>query len=176
MRNSIAAFLLVASIAAASVRAQDVRQLGPHVHGQTRVQVVVDGDTLDVSLVIPGADAVGFEHPPAGPVEAAAYKNAVAKLRVSRRWLQPSAAAACVPVSVEVSPHGYGQDAVVGMHAELEAIYRFRCSHVSALDAIDVRLVDVFPATHTIVADVLLHDGALRQELDPGMVRIDLKP
>ena len=34
----------------------------PHVHGHWQMNAAIDGDHLQIELIAPGADVVGFEH------------------------------------------------------------------------------------------------------------------
>jgi len=53
----------VASMVGAPSLAQDVRQLGPHVHGDSDLNIAAEGKNLAMELHSPGMDIFGFEHP-----------------------------------------------------------------------------------------------------------------
>ena len=52
-----------------------------HVHGVTKLNVAIEGETVEMELIAPGADIVGFEHAPESPQDKAAVTAAVAALR-----------------------------------------------------------------------------------------------
>lgn len=71
------------------------RQHGAHVHGHGRLDVVLDGGTLQAELTAPGADLVGFEHPPRDVTQTGAVQSAVTALHDGGRVLGLPTAAAC---------------------------------------------------------------------------------
>ena len=56
---------LAVGLAAGSASAQESkRELGSHEHGHGTFNVAIDGKTVAIELIAPGADIVGFEHTP----------------------------------------------------------------------------------------------------------------
>ena len=43
--------------------AEEHRELGPHVHGQSALDIAIDGTSVAIELTAPGMDIVGFEYP-----------------------------------------------------------------------------------------------------------------
>ena len=56
------------------------RQLGPHVHGQGTLDIAIEGKKIEMELVAPGMDIVGFEHVASTDEQKAAVEKAKAKL------------------------------------------------------------------------------------------------
>src|SRR6185312_12056972 len=56
------------------------RQLGPHVHGQGTLDIAIEGKKVEMELVAPGMDIVGFEHVASTNDQKAAVEKAKAKL------------------------------------------------------------------------------------------------
>lgn len=52
-----------------------------HVHGQGQLNLAIDGKELEIELIAPGADIVGFEHDAKSDDDKAAVQAAVAKLK-----------------------------------------------------------------------------------------------
>ncbi|MGY0616534.1 zinc uptake protein ZrgA [Vibrio sp. FJH11] len=63
-----------------SAIAQEYRQHDAHVHGQIEFNIAQDGKDLLIEITAPGADVVGFEHPPENAEQKQVLKNVVAKL------------------------------------------------------------------------------------------------
>ncbi|MEM9138552.1 MAG: DUF2796 domain-containing protein, partial [Pseudomonadota bacterium] len=51
-----------------------------HEHGHGTLNVVAAGGALQIELIVPGADIVGFEHEPKTDADKKAVRDAVAKL------------------------------------------------------------------------------------------------
>ncbi|MGP8307162.1 zinc uptake protein ZrgA [Vibrio sp. YIC-376] len=60
--------------------AEEYRQHDAHVHGKVEFNIAQDGKDLLIEITAPGADVVGFEHPPENAEQEQALKHAVAKL------------------------------------------------------------------------------------------------
>ncbi|WP_306846953.1 ZrgA family zinc uptake protein [Luteibacter jiangsuensis] len=150
------------------------RQLGPHIHGQASVNMSVDGGLMDVQVSVPGHDAVGFEHPPASPRERSAVDRATATL-TGAGWLVPASAAGCTLASAKVSPHGFGDAAEPGGHADFDAEYHYACRKVAELDHVDVRLASAFPAVRKVVVDIITASGSNQQDLEGSATRVDVR-
>ena len=71
---SAAAWLAVAANAAVAA------EHTAHVHGVTKLNVAIEGETVEMELIAPGADIVGFEHAPESAKDKAAVKSATATL------------------------------------------------------------------------------------------------
>jgi hypothetical protein len=53
---------LLASIAATPLLAQETREMDAHVHGVSTLELAVEGGVLEMNLLSPGMDIVGFEY------------------------------------------------------------------------------------------------------------------
>lgn len=151
------------------------RHLGPHVHGQATVEVSLEGPTLEVDLSIPGHDAVGFEHPPATSEQTRALANAEDTLKRGE-WLVPAKAAGCKKSTAKVVADGFEANAKPGGHSDIDVTYRFACDQPEQLDALEVRLADVFPAVQRVVVDIVTANGATQEILDRSTTRVTLSP
>ena len=69
---------------------------GAHQHGVSKLNLVIDGKHLEMELVSPGADIVGFEHPAASDADRRAIAKAAAVLKDGARLFSLPAAARCV--------------------------------------------------------------------------------
>lgn len=185
----ILAMILYGSIAAASAAEREHRA---HVHGTGQLNVAADGNKLEIELIVPGTDIVGFEHRPASGAEKEAVAAAEAALKAGDRLFVLPAAAGCrlEAAQIEAEPanssdhdHDHeepaheaksdsvGQDA----HAEFHARYRFQCDHLNRLDHIEVGLFQRFPGMRELAAQWASPGGQGARRLTPGSSRLELE-
>lgn len=178
MRRITSATVALLIVMAAPTSAQVVRQHGPHVHGITTLDIALDRQTLQIALSAPGANMVGFEHPPHDAGEKQRLGAVLATLGAPGDWLHPAKAADCRLLDAHVEPHGFSaaSSSAGPEHADVDARYDYRCDKPDALDHIDVHLTDRYPATHQVIANLVLPQRQDRQVLGPGDYRIVLSP
>ena len=124
-----------------------------HQHGTAELEVVLEGDTLGVSLQVPLDSLLGFERAPRTERERAQAKAVLERMRGVGQLLEPDAAAACVPAAPAVTADVLtGQARVAGEHAELQAQVSYRCARPAQLKRIRVGLFEVFPRIQRINA------------------------
>lgn len=113
-----------------------------HVHGEGRLDVVIDKDLLTISLELPLDAALGFERAPRNDTEKAALASAGQALNTAALFV-PTPAANCTAQPVKlVMPafDGKGpQD-----HADIDATYSFRCATPAALKSIETGIFKQF--------------------------------
>ncbi len=78
------------------------RQLDAHTHGVGSLNIAAEGNVFAIELEVPGADIVGFEHPPHTDQQKAAVAQAKAKLSKPLELFRLPGAAGCRLVSAEV--------------------------------------------------------------------------
>jgi hypothetical protein len=105
--------------AAASVAADETRQLDAHEHGVGALNIAIDGSTVVMELHSPGADIVGFEYAAKSDADRAAVDAAVATLAKPLSLFAIPAAAGCsvtmASASLEMSEHKH--DHASGEHS-----------------------------------------------------------
>jgi hypothetical protein len=87
--------------------AQIERQHQAHVHGLAEGNLVLDGWQLRLELEIPGANLVGFEHPPRSD-EQRDHLAATLALLEAGDWLRSDDRGQCQLQSMSAHTHGYG--------------------------------------------------------------------
>lgn len=148
------------------------RSAAAHVHGAVDLDVVVNGDEIAVSLAIPSADAVGFEHPPADPAQEARLAEALARLADPLTLFGPDTA--CTVSAIEIDDHDFEPGHAHHGHASLEARYRFTCT--APATALTLGLFDAFPSAQSVEAQVLVGSSAFKRVLNAASPRLDLTP
>jgi hypothetical protein len=138
MKTTIAIASLVI-LAAYSALAEETehRHLGPHVHGQGTLDIAIEGNKVEMELVSPGMDIVGFEHVPTTDDQKAAVEKAKGKLAAVLDVFQLPAAAKCKTDTANVEnrkeTHQPGEkdddDDKPGepQHSEFHATYTITC-------------------------------------------------
>lgn len=113
-----------------------------HVHGEGRLDVVIDKDQLTIRLELPLDAAVGFERAPGNEAEKAALANAGQALNAAALFV-PTPAANCTAHPVKLLMPAFDgkgpQD-----HADIDATYRFRCATPAALKSIETGIFKQF--------------------------------
>ncbi|WP_432698496.1 ZrgA family zinc uptake protein [Marinobacterium sp. YM272] len=178
----VAPVLLLAS---GSAIAQDA--LAPHVHGEARLQVVLDEQELVINLNSPAYNLLGFEHAPQSAEEHALVSKLDNRMREPAFWIELPAAARCSLSRVTLGQHveqwGHGEphDHQQGLadhdhadapsahseHRDLAYEYRFLCAYPEQFEQARVKLFEHFPALTSLHAEVIGASQSL-QELNAG--------
>lgn len=133
--------------------AGESREMPAHEHGHGTLDIVVEGEALQLTLQVPAVHVVGFEHAPGNDAERARLADALADFSKGAAMFEPSEKARCELERADVAMPGMDKDA--SGHAELQGQYEFHCHapaglqqiRVSAftklmdIDELDVRLV-----------------------------------
>jgi hypothetical protein len=181
------ALILSFAIAAAASAAGVERDA--HVHGVGRLNLAVEGPAVEIELIMPGADVVGFEHAAKTEADKAAVEAAAAALKAGGALFAFPAEARCRLEKAEIESalmaqerdRGHGQehareakdaDRERDGHAEFHAQYRFRCDRPDRLTHVDVKVFERFPATRELEAQSISPRGQRAHELTPKSARV----
>ena len=121
MRQSLP---LIALLATSPALAQETRQLEAHEHGVGTLNIAIDGTTVAMEFMAPGADIVGFEYEATSAEDRAAVDGAVATLaRPLDLFVVPAAAEctvtqAAAALEFEDDHDDHGDHGDHGDHAE----------------------------------------------------------
>ncbi len=185
----VALILLVAIITVVAVQAAPLeRQHGAHVHGQANGTLAVDNGRLSLSLVVPGVNLVGFEHPPSDDDQRQRLDKVEQALE-SGDWLTFDSDGDCRIESSELAMPGFAEgshdhdehhhdhhhhDHNDHEHAEFHVDVDIACIRVGRLGWIELNLFEDYPGNEKIRMDVLRDTRAERLRLTPGDTRIRL--
>jgi ABC-type nickel/cobalt efflux system permease component RcnA len=169
----------------ALMAASPERHHGAHVHGQATATLAQDGRHLSLSMVIPGINLVGFEHPPRNDEQREQFESVKAMLEAGD-WLVSDPAGSCQDVKVELATPGFGHDhdhehahknghSHDHDHAEFRLEVALECGRPERLAWIELDLFEAFPGNEAIRLDLLTERRADRLRLGPGESRIDLR-
>lgn len=134
-----------------------------HVHGEGQLDVVIDEETITLDLELPLDAAVGFERAPRNDKEKAALAEAEKILKnASNLWL-PTPAARCALHSLEVKMPNLSESG----HADINALYVFRCAVPAELKGIETTLFKNFTRLYRIDVQRAGPSGQGAQRLSP---------
>lgn len=173
---------LAVGLAAGSASAQESkRELGAHEHGHGTFNVAIDGKTVAIELIAPGADIVGFEHTPKTDEQKAKLAAAKAALEKIETVLELPGAAGCKVAKAEVEApyteekaakdshgHGHGHDdhgKKAGKdddgeaHSEFHATYELTCSAPDALGQLKFAYFESFKGAEELAVTVVTPKG-----------------
>lgn len=151
-----------------------------HVHGQARLEVVIEGSDLQITLNSPLDSIVGFEHRPRTAAQRQAAEAALRTLADPAALFTVPAAAGCTleDTSIEApvlqgtasgKTHGHAH-AHDGEHADLEATWRWRCTAADRLQTLPLQLFERFAQMKRLEVRVAGPAGQGRQMLRRGAV------
>lgn len=187
---AVLGFLVTSLVAPAE--AGPPRQHAAHVHGHGRLDVVLDSGVLQAELTAPGADLVGFEHPPHDAAQRQAVESAVAVLRDGARMLGLPTTAACRQDAVDVDratlsdgedhddahhdDHGTSGESHAGdEHAEFRIGYRFTCEHPDRLDQMAIGYFAAFERANELAVQAVGPWGQTSRTLTRAAPRLTFR-
>jgi|TARA_B110000971_G_scaffold7847_1_gene7601 hypothetical protein len=143
-----------------------------HEHGVAQLEVVQSGSDLSLRWQLPMDGVVGFEHAPTNTQEHKQLAQAHQKMSQAQQWLTPNTAARCAVTGVEIELPGFKPQPVGSDHAHdkkhehghesghdagheaghSDASWQvsWRCAQPSALVAIDLLALDMWPEIETV--------------------------
>lgn len=164
----------LAAIATAAPAAE--KEHKPHVHGESRMSLAIEGNVVEVELESPAHDIVGFERMPKTAEQRASVKRAVAALKDGAALFRFSPGAGCALREAEVETPlaeegpGHAEDEE---HSEFHAHYRFRCAQPDRLKGVEVLLFGSFPAMREIELGAVLPAGQRAATLTARSNRVE---
>ena len=158
---TIAFFMVAQPIYADSLEA--------HMHGLSELTIAMENQTLEIQLISPAINLIGFEHKARTKEEIAAVSDVLDQLR-DHKTLFAFSGANCshVETSIDVASlidsdnhknstkhddehdDDHEEHAENNSHSNIIANYQLFCENKPSLASITVDLFDAFPATHKI--------------------------
>jgi hypothetical protein len=147
-----------------------------HVHGQVRLDVVIDGPTIVIAMESPLDNFVGFERAPRTDAEKKTAEDAIAHLRAADQLFKIDPAANCKlgPVTLRSAALGLGkgEEGAGDGHADLDASFAFNCTNTAAAKFIDVDFFNAFKGTRQIEAQIAAPQGQFKRSLKRPATRL----
>ncbi|MFC5770450.1 DUF2796 domain-containing protein [Thauera sinica] len=141
-----------------------------HVHGEARLEIAVDGNTLAIHLETPLDGLLGFERAPRSPAERQAVTAMRTTLEQPDRLFRIVPEAGCEAQAPQLESPIFEGSAGDG-HLDLDADYRWQCARPSALRGIDTTLFAEFPRLKRIEVEFVGPAGQRSGRLTPARPR-----
>jgi len=159
MRFPISCLLLLVLVAPAFGQPSE-----PHSHGSAVVRIALSGTDVMIAVEIPGADLVGFEHPPTQPEQQNKIDDAMGVLEDWSRLVAVSEGN-CVQQTGEVNTHGFEAGDTLG-HAHFQVEYALACT--VAPTKIEMALFASFPGLEQADVEIVGPSLAIDKVLTPS--------
>jgi hypothetical protein len=147
-----------------------------HVHGQLKLDVVIEGPTVVIEMESPLDNFVGFEHAPKTDDEKKIAESAVAQLRAADQLFKIDPAANCKlgPVTLRSAALGLGKaETHAGEgHADLDGTFAFNCTNAAAAKFIDLGLFTAFKGARQVDAQIVSPQGQFKRTLKRPSARL----
>ncbi len=177
---SAVARLVVLSIAFAGMGSTANAESKAHQHGAGHLNIAIDGQHVEIELIAPGADIVGFEHEPKTEGEKQSISESATKLRNGEALFRFPNDAQCRLTESEVDSslleqedhkedHKHGSEKT---HAEFHAHYQFQCTNPEILTHADVGYFNYFPSAQLLTVQKITASGQSVQRLTPKATRL----
>ncbi|MBI5792345.1 MAG: DUF2796 domain-containing protein [Rhodocyclales bacterium] len=122
-----------------------------HAHGEGKLDVVIDKDSIAINLELPLDAAVGFERAPKNDREKAALAAAEKALGDAALFV-PTPAANCKALPPKVVMPAFGAKAGADDHGDIDASYAFRCANPAALKGVETGIFKQFKRLYRLEA------------------------
>jgi hypothetical protein len=195
MRTNITfalAALAAVSLASSPARAeQEHRELGPHVHGHGTLNVAVQNERVEMELIVPGMDIVGFEHAAKTDAQKAVLEKARRELEKPLTLFKLPAAAGCslanAKIAIEAEQHHDDEDDAHDEHAhdedahdehaghnQFHVIYALNCTKPANLTSIDFIYFNTFAGARDLTVNLVTAKAQSSYEVSRDEPSLDL--
>ena len=161
----------------------DHHQHDAHVHGEARLELVLEGNTLEIAFHSPAHNLVGFEHAPRTDDEHQRITAATTTLNAGETLFRLDGGNCTLQkasVNQQTSTdkhdkhdHKHGNDSET--HREFQAQYRYQCTAGDALHRIQVELGKTFPGIEKLTAEWIFNARQGRKVLTGTAATIEVK-
>jgi hypothetical protein len=201
MRKNIYYSLLLSALVTVSV-AEETRKVDKHEHGVGELNIAVEGNSIDLEFMIPGADIVGFEYKAKSEADIALVKDALTKFDEFNNIFSIPSTSDCNLVEADISinqgdnhkdehddhdehedehdhdDHGEHDDHDEHdeeAHNEFVAHYSFNCGNIKEIDRISFPYFTTFPNSGELEVQFVSEIGSTSFEVEGDEPFIDLK-
>jgi hypothetical protein len=182
-RPVLIALVLGASLPTFAGSGHDHHQHNAHVHGEARLELVLEGNTLEMAFHSPAHNLLGFEHEPRTDDERQRTTAAIATLKKGDTLfsldggdctLQEASVNQQAPTDKH-DKHDHQHSSDPETHREFEAQYRYQCTAADTLRRIQIDLTKAFPGVEKITAEWIFNARQGRKILSGGAATIEVK-
>ncbi len=152
-------------------RENEHREAEAHVHGESVLNVAIEGNEISMELAAPGMDIVGFEYEPESDADREAVEVAVLQLSDADALFAFNEEAGCEVSEVDAhrgeedmhdEDHGHEDDEHDGeeTHSSFHAEYVYECQDIDALSSVEFGFFDVFENAERVEMQIVSQNGA----------------
>lgn len=116
------------------------RETTAHVHGAASMNLILENTQLNITMSIPGMDAVGFEHPAINADDQAILQKTLGHLQKPDVLFLLPKSAGCQLVNGTVETALLDKNARSGTHADVGINYQWTCNRPGELKQLSVQL------------------------------------
>ena len=172
----------LAMLATCGAGAEERRELGAHEHGHSTLSIAIEGSSVAMELIAPGADIVGFEHEAESVQDKAALEAAQAKLADPLSLFAMPAEAQCTVQTATVAIEGeerHEEEADrdegdeheaeaehAAEHNEFHGEYQLACAEPDELGTIRFGYFEAFPNAMEVEVNVITEKGQSSFEVE----------
>ena len=201
MNRLLPLLIPLCAVQVAAATAQDqIRRADAHEHSVAAAQLAVEAGRVDLMLQMPGANLVGFEHPPRSGEQRATLDEARRRLAAGAWLVLPEAARCSSDFKIEIpgfegdgstanGEHEHGDDHNHDehehdehehddhgrQHAEFHVTAMAECDRPGALGWVETRLFEGWPDNRSLRVDAISATRQWRVELSADQPRIALQ-
>lgn len=157
--------------------------LGAHEHGVAKLNVVLEGNTLELELDSPAMNLVGFEHAASSDADKAKVAAVRQQLEQPLKLFGLASAAGCKEDQQALESPLFGDAAKADddgdehergrMHSDINAHYQLTCATPEKLTQLDLApLYKAFPATQKINVQLIGPNGQKGVETSPAKAMV----
>ncbi|MFA5955421.1 DUF2796 domain-containing protein [Hyphomicrobium sp.] len=182
-KSALASLAILVALPALAEEAAH-RQLGPHVHGQGTLDIAIEGNKIEMELIAPGMDIVGFEHVASTDDQKAAVEKAKAKLADVLNVFKLPDAAKCKTETANVEnrkeTHQPGEkdddDDKPGepQHSEFHATYTITCGAPDSVTGMETAYFTDFAGGQLLNVNVTTTKGQTQAQMTRAKPTLDL--
>lgn len=138
----------------------------PHVHGAATLFIIHDGVQLDIELLSPAVNLLGFE----GSAINHAQKTKIESVR--QTMLQSHQLFQIESANCKLISHSVNFDSDAEGHNDFEAHYQFRCDNHDQLSSLNTSILNAFSGIHSLQVQWIVNDRQGSTLLDNGQSHV----
>jgi hypothetical protein len=150
---------------------KEAHEHGAHEHGHGSLNIAVDGNRIEMELVAPGADIVGFERQPENDADRASVEDAKTKLAAIGNVVSMPSAAGCKLDSSNVELHVEAG----ATHTEFHAGYKLTCAAPKKLTELTFVYFKNYKGARELEVNIIGPKGQKQFEVKRSKRKLKLK-
>ncbi|QIE46780.1 DUF2796 domain-containing protein [Pseudohalocynthiibacter aestuariivivens] len=175
----------------ASVSAQETREMDAHVHGVSAVEIAIEHGKVEINLLSPGMDIVGFEYAASSAEDKNTVEAAIRTMLMPENIVSLPEAAGCRLTEVLVHLHSgdhahedghedehgdeHDDEHDDAKHSEFHATYAYACDDEDALATVSFPFFENFANAREVEVQYVTETGAGTAELTPKAPELTLE-